>query len=104
MELQEIYYGVVGAGHIGNYHAQQIINIPNIKLRGIYDISSKQAKGVAAKHQTSISPASHLELGTSNFTSQTSIFIFYMSALLYGIGAGRAGRYRSNSVELEVIR
>ena len=54
MELQEIYYGVVGAGHIGNYHAQQIINIPNIKLRGIYDISSKQAKGVAAKHQTSI--------------------------------------------------
>ena len=54
MQSKQIYYGVVGAGHIGNYHAQQIKNISHVTLQGIYDVSSAQAKKVAAAYQTSV--------------------------------------------------
>ena len=50
MQLKQIYYGVVGAGHIGNYHAQQINNISSVTLQGIYDLSSSQAEKVASLH------------------------------------------------------
>ena len=53
MQSKTIYYGVVGAGHIGNYHAQQINNITSVVLEGIYDLSSTQSKKVAAAYQTS---------------------------------------------------
>ena len=52
MRLDKIYYGVVGAGHIGNYHAQQIQNIKHVVLQGIYDISETRAQKVATKYQT----------------------------------------------------
>ena len=52
MQPKQIYYGVVGAGHIGNYHAQQINNIPNIKLNGIYDLVSSQSTKIAEKYNT----------------------------------------------------
>ena len=52
MQLNKIYYGVVGAGHIGNYHAQQIQNIANVTLRGIYDVSLSQAQKTATTYNT----------------------------------------------------
>ena len=52
MQPKQIYYGVVGAGHIGNYHAQQINNIPNIKLNGIYDLVASQSIKISEKYNT----------------------------------------------------
>ena len=54
MQSKKIYYGIVGAGHIGNYHAQQIKNISNVILQGIYDVSSARAKKIATVYQTSV--------------------------------------------------
>tara|TARA_Y100001970_G_scaffold294366_1_gene451684 strand:- start:12513 stop:13496 length:984 start_codon:yes stop_codon:yes gene_type:complete len=47
LQSKKIQYGVIGAGHIGNYHAQQIKNIANVKLIGIYDVNFKQAQKIA---------------------------------------------------------
>ena len=53
MGNMKIKYGIVGTGHIGNYHTQQIQNIKNqVNLIGIYDINYSQAQAVASKNQT----------------------------------------------------
>ncbi len=53
MTFTTINYGIVGAGHIGNFHAQQIQNIKNkVKLIGIYDIDFNHAQKVALKNKT----------------------------------------------------
>ena len=45
MSFSKINYGVVGTGHIGNFHTQQIKNIKNhANLIGVYDINYEQAK------------------------------------------------------------
>mgnify|MGYP002037401011 CR=1 FL=1 len=54
MQSKQIYYGVVGAGHIGNYHAQQIKNVSNVKLSGIYDVSQSQAKKVGKQYNAPV--------------------------------------------------
>jgi len=52
LQPNKIHYGVIGAGHIGNYHAQQIKNIENANLAGIYDIDCKQAQLIAKRYNT----------------------------------------------------
>ena len=52
MKRNEIYYGIIGSGHIGNYHAQQIQKISGVILKGIYDILPEQAERVAATNNT----------------------------------------------------
>ncbi len=54
MQPRQIYYGVVVAGHIGNYHAQQIKNVSNVKLSGVYDLSLSQAKKVGRQHDVHV--------------------------------------------------
>ena len=44
-----INYGVVGTGHLGKYHIQQILNIENINLVGCYDINSDLSKKIGIK-------------------------------------------------------
>ena len=47
MSFSKINYGVVGTGHIGNFHTQQIKNIKNhANLIGVYDINYEQAKKI----------------------------------------------------------
>ena len=41
-----INYGIIGAGHIGKYHINQIKRINDVKLIGIYDINFKYATKV----------------------------------------------------------
>jgi len=38
-----INYGILGAGHLGNYHAQQIQNISGVNLLGVFDVVPKNA-------------------------------------------------------------
>jgi len=39
-----ITYGVIGVGHIGNYHIQQALKIPGLNLIGIYDNNQTMLK------------------------------------------------------------
>ena len=51
MSLNQINYGIIGAGHIGNFHSQQIQNIiPRVNVVGVYDINFKHAQYVASKN------------------------------------------------------
>ena len=52
MNNMKIRYGIVGTGHIGNYHTQQIQKIDAVILQGIYDTNFTQAKKVAANNNT----------------------------------------------------
>ena len=38
-----IKYGIVGAGHLGNYHAQQLKKISCVKLIGVFDLDLKKS-------------------------------------------------------------
>ena len=41
---KNIKYGVVGVGHLGKFHVQQIQNVKGAVLCGIYDVDFKQIK------------------------------------------------------------
>jgi len=47
-----INYGIIGAGHIGKYHINQIKRINDVKLIGIYDINFDYATTVAKEKNT----------------------------------------------------
>ena len=52
MEKKKINFGIIGTGHIGNYHIQQALNIKIINFVGVFDIVSKQANKIAKKYKT----------------------------------------------------
>ena len=55
MEKKKFNYGIIGTGHIGKYHIQQIQNIPNVNLVGIFDINQKQCQAIAKELNTTAS-------------------------------------------------
>ena len=42
--------GVIGVGHLGNFHLKQLSNIPNILVSGLYDINNKRATLMSKNH------------------------------------------------------
>ncbi|MEK7851367.1 MAG: Gfo/Idh/MocA family oxidoreductase [Deltaproteobacteria bacterium] len=44
--------GVIGAGHMGQYHVNVYSEIPNVKLAGIADISKERVEAVAQRFKT----------------------------------------------------
>jgi len=52
MEKKKINYGVIGVGHIGKYHIQQIQNIKKVNLVGVFDINLTLGKSVAKEFNT----------------------------------------------------
>jgi len=52
MEKKKINYGVIGVGHIGKYHIQQIQNIKKVNLVGVFDINLPLGKSVAKEFNT----------------------------------------------------
>ena len=55
MEKKNFNYGIIGAGHIGKYHIQQIQNIPSVNLIGVFDVDQKQCQAIAKELNTSAS-------------------------------------------------
>ena len=49
---KHIKYGVVGVGHLGKFHVEQITKIQNVFLVGVYDNNCAVAKKTAAKFNT----------------------------------------------------
>lgn len=46
-----INYGIVGTGHLGKYHIQQILNIKHVNLIGCYDINVDLSKKISLKYK-----------------------------------------------------
>ena len=45
-----IQIGVIGVGHLGNFHAKQLSKIPDIDISGIYDINVDIAKKISKEY------------------------------------------------------
>lgn len=50
--MQKITYGVIGTGHMGQYHVNVLSQLPGVSFCGIFDVSSEKASAVAAKYHT----------------------------------------------------
>jgi predicted dehydrogenase len=48
--IEVLKYGIIGAGHLGNFHVQQLKNIPNVKLVGVYDLFDKNSIKLAKQY------------------------------------------------------
>ena len=46
-----ILFGIIGVGHLGKFHAQQALQVPNINVVGVYDDDKKRAKEISAQYQ-----------------------------------------------------
>jgi len=42
--------GVIGAGHLGNFHLKQLTNIPEISVSGFYEIDQQRAEEMSREH------------------------------------------------------
>ena len=47
---ETISVGVVGIGHLGNFHLKQLKGIPNISISGIYDSNAIRADEMSTYH------------------------------------------------------
>ena len=43
--------GVIGVGHLGNFHLKQLVEIPEISVSGLYDIDLKRAEAMSRNHK-----------------------------------------------------
>ena len=50
--FKKLKYGIIGAGHLGNYHAMQINEINTASLIGIYDIVGSNSLNLSKKYKT----------------------------------------------------
>jgi len=49
-----IKLGVVGTGHLGQYHVKHLAQMPGVELMGLYDINPNQAQSIAKKFKTDV--------------------------------------------------
>ncbi|MEA2039530.1 MAG: Gfo/Idh/MocA family oxidoreductase [Thermodesulfobacteriota bacterium] len=59
MKKQSLRVGVIGVGHLGEYHVQKYKNIPTVDLVGVVDIDQDRADDIARRYNTSAYPRHH---------------------------------------------
>jgi len=52
--MTKLKVGVIGVGHLGEYHVQKYLNIPSVELIGIVDINQNRAREISEKYNTKI--------------------------------------------------
>jgi predicted dehydrogenase len=50
--VDQLRIGVIGVGHLGALHAKMLVDIPGVRLAGVYDVDQKRASRVAEEHRT----------------------------------------------------
>ena len=43
-------YGVIGVGHLGKFHVQQLLKIDNVFLVGVFDLDEKKSQALSSQH------------------------------------------------------
>jgi len=54
LKKKRIKVGVIGVGHLGEYHTQKYIAMPSVDLIGIMDINPERARDIGRKYNTNI--------------------------------------------------
>ena len=44
-------FGVIGVGHMGQYHVGVLVSIPYVKIEGIYDVDENRAFDIASRNK-----------------------------------------------------
>ena len=52
MNTEKIKVGVIGVGHLGQYHAKHYQLLDNADLAGVYDTNSQRGKKIASQYNT----------------------------------------------------
>tara|TARA_B110000116_G_C16704568_1_gene521462 strand:+ start:38 stop:961 length:924 start_codon:yes stop_codon:yes gene_type:complete len=47
---EKLKYGIIGAGHLGNFHIQQLNKNPNVQLIGVYDLLDGNSLQLSKKY------------------------------------------------------
>tara|TARA_A100001011_G_scaffold392730_1_gene480969 strand:- start:32755 stop:33705 length:951 start_codon:yes stop_codon:yes gene_type:complete len=47
---KKIKYGVIGVGHLGNFHVKQLLNIGSVELIGVYDEDPKRLNEISQNY------------------------------------------------------
>jgi predicted dehydrogenase len=50
--VDQLRIGVIGVGHLGALHAKMLVDVPGVRLAGVYDVDQKRASRVAEEHRT----------------------------------------------------
>ncbi|MEW6482453.1 MAG: Gfo/Idh/MocA family oxidoreductase [bacterium] len=50
--MKKLKVGVIGVGHMGEFHAKAYSEIPNVELTGVADIIEERAKRIASQYYT----------------------------------------------------
>ena len=72
--------GVIGVGHLGNFHLKQLSEIPDISVSGFYDIDQNRVEAISKAHK--ISSFSSLE---SLLDSSDAVSVVTPTSLHYNI-------------------
>tara|TARA_Y100000590_G_scaffold456501_1_gene607221 strand:- start:1518 stop:2447 length:930 start_codon:yes stop_codon:yes gene_type:complete len=67
-----INYGILGAGHLGGFHAQQLKNISGVNVVGVFDININNAKRVAQQYGVPVFQSPEKLLSLCNAVSITT--------------------------------
>lgn len=49
--------GIIGVGHLGKFHLQQLKTIPDVEITGLYDTSATRAEAMAHEHAVKVYPS-----------------------------------------------
>lgn len=56
MKNSSVKAGVIGVGHLGNFHAEKYKSLDNVELVGVFDLDQQRAQAIAERLQTSCFP------------------------------------------------
>jgi len=63
VKQDKLRVGVIGVGHLGEYHAQKYKALPNVELVGVVDTDHKRASEIARRYNTKAFGGHHELLG-----------------------------------------
>ena len=53
MKNKKILYGIIGVGHLGNFHTQQALKIKTLQVVGVFDLNKQRGQEIASKYNVS---------------------------------------------------
>ena len=62
MNKDKLRVGVIGVGHLGEYHVQKYLGIPEVELVGVVDTNLDRANEIAKRYHTRYYPGGHHDL------------------------------------------
>ena len=82
---KKIKYGVVGVGHLGSFHVEQLKKINKVELSGVYDINKKGSQMVAKKFNTTAFDSLEALLSSCNAISVVTSTPFHCAVAIQAI-------------------